>query len=603
MKIPPKEEREKEEIIKEIEIALGLLSEQGIKPENLKEEFFKQHPNYKDFEPEIDNIIKTLIVETSQFTPLHAGGGIIGKLVYEPIGNYEYVWKLLDKKGISAAIFDKRTEDNPEGTNKWVIEIDGKKYPFNSKPHFKLPFFVPERKNIELWIDNQITSKSSLEIYQEMRKTVKICLDLLHEYEYDIKTIGLFESWLSEILEALAYVNIVGGVGSGKTTALEALKMIARHGMMAGDISEAGIGRMIDEFKLTTFYDEFDVGKEKDDDSQKIARQSYRRENFYIRIKPKTLEPDISDPFGMKIFSVHSEQEKALKTRGLPVYMAETQDKKIPIINLFKRGLGHKIATDIFFWYLDNITNIEFIKIDWDSIDLNQDIEEIRKQIYEQAVSCLNEKEKQFLDFMKGRNIELGYITLTIAKAIGISDTILDNLIEAFEVKTEVDAEEVEKSWAAFLKDLLIDVYEQNKNDKEKVTDDGVVFELNKVVFDRFNEILTTNKNNPISPYRFKGILRDFGFIDRVNYKKKEIEEDGKKKSIFCLFFDKRVLDKLTFLTFPTFGTFPTPEQSPIEGSSDVEKSGTIPVSQESKESKESQESISNNNCNAQEVS
>jgi hypothetical protein len=503
----------------------------------------------------------TKVLSGEEFTILHPGGGIFEDLVYEPIGKYAYVWKKGLARGISVAYV---VEDEETKLKRWFIKIGDETYSFGERrPHYKLPFYVPDFEKVKQWVNGEIQSKSCLEIYQEIRKTLEICLDLTQPIDYDTLTIIVLTSWLAEKLEAVPYCNIIGGFGAGKTVALEALKMLFHHGVLAGDISTAFMGRAIDEFKLSTLYDEYDVkkkrGEEEEGDTDKIARTSYRKENFFIRIRPKTFEIDISDPFGVKVFSIHSATERALGTRGIPIYIGESQDKRISVVNIFKRDLGHKVMEDVFFWYMDSATNINFNEIDWSSIDLRKSVDEVREDVYNVAIAGFNEKERAFLEALRGRNMELAYIMLVILRGMGISEALLPGLIETFKAKVEDELEFVESSQLGVLRDILLKFYneweEEIKTHPEKKKEDVFWIE-NKTVYDEFNDKMLEMGWKKVGHKRFRSMLRDLGFVDKVSYKPKKVEtgekdKEGneKTKTVNCLFFDKRVLEKLVGLT------------------------------------------------------
>ncbi len=498
---------------------------------------------------------------------IHKAGGVYGDLVIEPVGNKNYIWKKCDKKGISLAMFE-------EENGIWYIEIDGTGYCFEGSPLDRLIYSLPSKEKQQAWTNGEYKSRATDDIYPLIKATIKSLLDFPFEHHYTIAALLILESWLVEKLNTVFYGSVVGGYGGGKTVTLEVLKSLSHHGCMAGNLTGAGSPRLIEEQKVTCFYDEIDVKDKDTDDSTLLMsiRQGYRRNNYYIRMNSKTYKPEFFDSFGVKVFSLHSDLERATKTRAFTINIGESNDNRLPVINAMKNYILVPVYEELFFWYLDNINNVYINAAAPPEISLSMKPEEIRECLYRHAVGIFSAKEIEFLNKFRGRNSELAYITLQLTTMLGID--ILDELLESFNDKIEAEEEYSESSILSLIREILEKYLSQE-------------FIEQKIVYDEVNNKLVDVSLNKMSSKKFSTYLREFGFIDKVNRKKKEIVTDeGKKKSVYHLFFDKRVKEKLSRLS----------QDSLLSLSNESEKKDTLlkynVENKENEESVESRESV-----------
>jgi len=508
----------KDDFFKEISVMVGKELTQT-STENINKYYIKEHPT----------------IEQSEEILIHPAGGVYKDFVIEPIGDLQYIWKQTDKKGISTAepVFD--DEKHKKRLLFWCIDVNGTIYKFNDRPLKKMIYSIPPRQMIDDWINNNCISRSATEIYNDQDKLIRVCLELPLEHYYNVANLIILESWLTELLDVVFYGQIVGGFGGGKTVALEVLEKCSRHAQMAGNISSASLSRTVAKQKISLFVDELDVkSPETDSETYMNIRQGYRRDNPYIRLNPNTMETELFETFGAKVFTLKSDIEKALKNRSLVINIGEADDFRLPVIDIEKSLLLKKIYYDWFFWYMDNINSIIIKQIDTTQLDLSKSVEELREQIYQIATQKFTDQEKDFLKEFRGRNVELGYIALTIAKAYGLD--ILDNIRQTFNEKQNTEVEDEIGTYLAVLKELLKKKYEIAQTDKE-----GIKWVIQSEIFSQFKQTIMEDTKRSVSGYTFAGLLRDVGFIDRVSKKKKSVNG----KSTPCLFFDARVLRRL----------------------------------------------------------
>lgn len=514
------------------------------------------------------------VVQITSNTLLHPAGGITDNFVYEPIGNLQYVYKTKDgAKGITNA-----TEDEEN----WFIQIENQTYVFSDKPLDTITFYSPNREIIEKWINNEHTSKSGKELFNICKNYLRTFLDLPDDNYYSIAVLTALESWLREVINVVFYLGIVGGFGGGKTVAAEAITYLLYHGHSSGNISSADVARSIDQQKLSLFIDDIDsFAGSKDSEVYQVVRQGYRKGLPYSRVNPNTLEPEDFDIFGVKIFTIHSDIERALKTRTFIINIAESSSKQLPILNLKKEEFGKKIYDELFIWYMDNILELK------DKINANDkflfdllnlfnfrsdelDKETVREYIYKSLPTNILEKVEQ-VQQVTGRNLELFFIGLFVADAVGLDLT--KELISILSEKKESESEFDESVILSLLKDFLIEQYEQLKDKPEYLTPDGLFFIKNKELYTSFNAKLKGEGFSGITPHKFKGYLRDLGFVDKVNRKAREVMDKGKKQALLCCIFDARIKEKLGFVDDSVSGLM---TQKTVSPESFVDISGKI---------------------------
>ena len=382
--------------------------------------------------------------------------------VLEPIGDRRYVFNADGMRGIAEAepIYQEfEAKKKPKKIVGWKIRINGNDYEFDGKPLEKIPFDIPDIDEIDIWTGGLRKTRPFPEIYEMLHKGVRTCLDLPCDYYYHILCLLILQSWAIEKLPAVFYGLVVGGFGGGKTVCQEVMKCLSKHGFLAGSITGSGTARTIQRYKLALFGDEIDVETAiKDSEKYMVFRQGYRRNNPFVRMNKNTFEPEFFDGFSSKTFSLHSDIEKALKTRSLIINIGETGDNRLPVINLMKEKFLRPVFEELFFWYMDNIGQARSIELPLVNIDYDMGIEELRKGLYNVATTGVSAEEKKFLSKFKGRNTELGFIAIFISRVFGID--IMTSIYEAFKEKEESEREFDASSFQGILKQLLIDKYQ-----------------------------------------------------------------------------------------------------------------------------------------------
>jgi hypothetical protein len=518
---------------------------------------------------------------------LHPAGGFDKRtgLVYEPIGAKNYVWKFKGFKGFSTSKLTETLACPSCGTRityygdkkklkcscgrditglnpvwKLTTKFENLDFEFEKEPLDKLIFNFPSKEAIDSWLSDYLIDSEKKEI------TEKMIFEILKEYfqtyfdfpftekESSIVALATIQSWLVEIMDTLFYISISGETGSGKTALGEALMLVSRHGFMANSISSSGIARCIEGLKLSIFFDEIDNKKhEKDEDISGILRQGYRRNNFFVRMHPKTFIPETFNTFGFKAFSFRSEIVDDLQNRSIEVTLAKTKDKKLPILNMFKKY--NSPFNLLFFWYMDNIAYIftqhpNFIKEMNELEGVEEEVNTVNTvngvnvnnnnnnnshiNAKREALGCGIRFLLNYVNLINkkqifGRNIELSFLFFTLCNILKID---LDKLIvDLIEEKQETELANEEEGWLGILKEVLVEEY-TNVFQREDVS--TIPF---KVIAKRYIERIRGLYDNTPSQFQIKRFLRQIGFVDGLN--KKVMRFNG--KAMLGLVYDSEI--------------------------------------------------------------
>jgi len=169
--------------------------------------------------------------------------------------------------------------------------------------------------------------------------------------------------------------------------------------------------------------------------------------------------------------------------------------------------------------------------------------------LFEKKKTLITERQVSQVSQVSGRNTELMFLCFTISNLVGIQCD--DDIFKTFQQKLVEEGERTEIGWVGVLKQVLTDLWNEKKDNKEYKTEDGLVKISNKEIYDKYNEVLKKEYGQGISPVTFKEYMLEFGFTDALNRKKLEvpIPGDPEPKSRLCNIFTERVLRKLDIET------------------------------------------------------
>lgn len=522
---------------------------------------------------------------------LHPAGGFdkSSGFVYEPVGDYQYVWYYKGCKGLgiakrygyatcSACGFGIKKDNGKIGdTVKCSCEKNVKldketwtlntgtpiKAIFNGIPIKNIIYNVPQKESINFWLNNYLLNENEQKIsfddvFHALISFFKVYFDFPIEKEVDLLALSIIESWLVELLDVVFYVTVNGETGSGKTALLEAMGLVARHGMVAASIKSAGIARVTERYKLSLFIDEIDKLRTKDDDIEGICRQGYRRGQKYIRMAPKSLEPEFFDIFGFKAFSFRSEVADDLQNRSIDIPLVKSKSVDVPIMNLFKQYFNPFEL--IFFWYLENAAEL-YVRSPNFSYRLKNEISELNELVNNvntvNTVNIVNVNNNNNIALnghfsrgaligkvpfltnginhinkmgILGRNAEIAYLVFSLSKILNFD---LNEVIKSsLNQKQEMEDANKDSGWIGMLKEILIEQYNYAENK------DGIKYIPYAKVMKAYAYKMRDVYGNIPSEFQLKKLLRQLGFVDGINRKVVRINE----RTALCLVYDAEVI-------------------------------------------------------------
>jgi len=532
----------------------------------------------EQIQKELDKSVK--IKEVLKNTDyIHPGGMAIKDFVIEPIANGRYVYNVYGTIGIVKAERDYEHDNK----NKWIVEIEGEKIEIKGTPlnDSELIFNLPDKDLVYKFVKGKIKPLSTVELYIKARDYFKQFLDLNDPAYYDGLVLGVFQSWLVDVLNSVFFFSIQGEFGGGKTTVLEAIKNLSRHGYMPNP-SVSFIGRCIDRLRITPFIDEFDIMGERDNELYMLVRTCQRRGQRFTRMADKGQRIESFDTFGMVGFTVHGGIEDALQTRSLAVYTSETTNPMLPRIGNIRNILGNKLYTQFFIWYIRKMIDIydryvthvthvttilDNINNDMTAVTTNKELMGLLSIDYtvnpKTPVTPVTPVTK---NVSMGRNAELEQSMLLLMKFTGLLEPVTDGVTTDFTsnilnsvqrlltIKEELRAEMRETGLLGLLRDWLVSFYKKNRLNQEMRTKEGLFIGSNQDIYDGFTAF-AKNKgyHQMIGGGQYKGLMRDIGFVSGSSNKRMRVYclEEGEKKSRSAYIYDERVQRNLGIKIVP----------------------------------------------------
>lgn len=415
---------------------------------------------------------------------------------------------------------------------------------------------TPSQERCQEFIEGSWRPRPLPQIVEDLLLRIQALFEFTNDRDPLLWVLFTLQSYLKPVLTNFFFAGVDATKGGGKTTLLEIMAYVSRHGYLGGDVSAASLPRLVEELDLALFLDELDqrLGKG-EEDSVSILRKGQRRGNFYVRLNKHTLLPEQFDVAGTHAFSFRSELEDAFMSRSLPMHTAESKDKSLPVVNIFKRQVLQSIREELFFWAMLEVPRISIAV--WDVEDRLRGLVEgcssvegcrsvirhhiLRQQLYEEVLSDFTEEERTIFGSLAGRNLELCYLLLNISRLtkLDLKDTIKAGMQE----KQEEEAFG-EGLYLDALRDLLRLQYESLGDQwvlKEGETP-GCKFSPKTSVYRALCQDLKENNIPTIGSKRYSSLLRDLGFIQGVSIRSQRPPNQSPKP---CLIFTREVLKKL----------------------------------------------------------
>lgn len=440
-----------------------------------------------------------------------------------------------------------QTEKDLESKKSYsFIEVNEERYYFKEKI-MEVLYQTPSLKKIKDFINGAIKPREFKEIIVHVEKTLSLMYDF--KFKTDLTVLKLFigQTYLVPILNSLFFVGVDATKGGGKTTLLELVILLSRHGFLGGDISPSAIPRTINQLQITIGVDELDqaIGDRTQEDISSIIRKCQRRNNSYVRCVGKDHTPTKFDLFSPVMFTYRGEIEDALQTRSLSVHTARSNDNTLPVLNLDKEDILKPLKDELFFWSIQNLVNInksnETIKPKFDTNDIEDKLKS-RQEYYDRLTYHFDKKALELLQKITGRNTELAFICLQVASLLDID--IKNDLTQVMTNKEE--SEEIsENYYLQKLEEFLLDKYHSLKLESQYIKKDGkhagcVIYQKNRM-FEEFVELFKDKQIPSIGTKKYSAMLKDLGFVEGDTLINVRI---GRTPTM-CLHFSDQILKRL----------------------------------------------------------
>lgn len=157
-------------------------------------------------------------------------------------------------------------------------------------------------------------------------------------------------SWVSDLLHVVPYLWIIGPSECGKTTLVRLLSVLCRRGILAADISSAGLYSVIDSLRPTILIDDFEYAV--DSRTRDLLRLLRNGSTAGLRVYRATRAYQL---FGPKIISSRqAPSDAALKSRGLVVVARPASGDLSVLTNNALEAVQHRLQPKLLGFRLRN---------------------------------------------------------------------------------------------------------------------------------------------------------------------------------------------------------------------------------------------------------
>lgn len=483
---------------------------------------------------------------------IKAKGGVYNnELVLLPLGEGRYIYNFRGKICLTNVILKKEKGKEEE----YSLLIEDNEYIFKDKSSNTLPYYVPGIEEIKSFLEGKFKVMQTEKLYDYCFKIYSTLFDIKDRNYLHILVLATFQSWLIDFLEVVFYIGLDAKYGSGKTTILEDLIICCKNGMLL-EASKSGNARTISKFGLSVGCDEIDVlSKSQDNEIYSLFRKGYRRNNPFVRLKERSYDPEIFDIFSFKAYTYQSEVENALKSRGFNIPLQSSRDNTLPILNTHKATILKDIQDQFFFWYVTNSLDMVcqfaefglFRGFSYEDFEKdNNDIFLTRKRLYSLLTQHLSSASLEVLESLSGRNTELSYIALSIAKALNVD--ISQYLKPLLENKQAQERDTSDNEYLELLKESVIEAFNTNKESSDYFLKsgefEGLFYYPYSMLKKEFRQECFNLKYRIFDEDSFKKWLKELGFNKGINITLQKVKISNNKINL-CMIYDPDVLERL----------------------------------------------------------
>lgn len=471
----------------------------------------------------------------------------------EQIDKNHFLYNLNGVLGVAEVITPPTEKGSPKKSPYIIIEGLKRTLPKKILPVNEY-YELPPLEMCDAFVKGEYTPRGLPSIVADIESRVKVLFDYAKPTDFYLWLLFCLQSHLKPILNNFFFMSVDATKGAGKTTLLEIWAYLSRHGYLGGDVSAACLPRMVEDLDLSFFLDELDqrVGKKGEEDAVNILRKGQRRGNKYTRMNTNTMLPEQFDVAGTHAFSFRGELEDAFMSRSLQTRTAESSDKKLPVLNVFKEPILRPLKFELFFWSMKHLPEIA-MKVSKIEKKVSDHVASVgivggvggssgaRTILYDTIMQGYSDREKEALLNLLGRNMELGYLALQLSHLLELD---LHGVITQAMQEKQEDEHHAGTFYKELLADLLVRIHEDLTDDW--VLKDGInagkKFTVKTSVFKALQEELKTNSVATIGTKKFASLLKDIGFIKHESIMSQRPPGLTPRE---CLVFTEKILAEL----------------------------------------------------------
>lgn len=455
------------------------------------------------------------------------------RLLVERVEGNWFLYNLAGKIGLAELRFEP-VEDHPKKKRAFVM-IEGERYDPEGPRLWDVTRFypVPSRAKISAFLAGGLLVRPLPDILNDISTRVRSLFEFSQERDVLLWLLFITQSYLKPILANFFFMGVDATKGGGKTTLLEVMSYLSRHGFVGGDVSAASLPRLVEELDLSLFLDELDqrLGKG-EEDSVSIIRKGQRRGNPYVRLNKFSMVPEQFDVAGTHAFSYRSELEDAFMSRSISTHTTVSQDPALPVINIYKHEVLEDLRDELFFWYIRELPTLaQGLSAVTDRLKLAvqkytavagcSDVAgcrsvsrhtHLRRTLYDTILREFTEEELHALDSLTGRNIELAFLLLQLSRLTGLNlHSVVGETLQE-QQKDDISSDHILREE---IRDFLANKYDGLTGlwvlkDGEN---SGRKYYPKSMIYREFNQDQKTRDAGAIGSKKFTGLLRDLGFV------------------------------------------------------------------------------------------
>lgn len=166
------------------------------------------------------------------------------------------------------------------------------------------------------------------ELYRDVRSFIKNHVDFKDTVLYDVVSAWVFHTWFKDLFDATTHILVLGLTKTGKTRALETLRVISYRGELGVSLTPASLFRSIDAKRITPFISEYqDLGEEERKEVDAVIKGGQKKGELIWRAKPNPAgdyETITFDPFTPMAIGTQITPREDIANRAFQISMSQS---------------------------------------------------------------------------------------------------------------------------------------------------------------------------------------------------------------------------------------------------------------------------------------